>query len=70
MVKSLDRKILKEKQRELKENVRGKPYFKTIKPKFQFLIEVLKLVFADIKSHRSFRSRKSQTYSKELTKVQ
>jgi hypothetical protein len=58
VVKLLDRKILKEKQRELKENVRGKPYFRTLKPKFRFLIEILKLVFTDITSHRPFRSKK------------
>ena len=67
MAKLLDRELLKEKERELKENVRGKPYLKTLGPKFRFLIEVLKLVFADIKSHRPFRSKKKQTYSKELT---
>ena len=65
----MDRKLLKEKERELKENVKGKPYFKTLGPKFRFLMEVLKLVFADIKSHRPFRSKKEQAYSKELTEV-
>ena len=69
-MKLLDREILKEKKRELKENAKGKPYLKTLKPKFRFLIEVLKLVFADIKSRRPFRSKKSQTYSMELTEVQ
>lgn len=65
-MKLLDRKLLKEKQRELKEEVKGEPYFKTLKPKFRFFIEVIKLVFADIKSHRPFRSKKEQAYSKEL----
>jgi len=58
MVKILDRKMLREKIKELKENVRGKPYLKTIKPKFRFLIQVLKMIFKDIKSHRPFRSKK------------
>jgi len=44
--------------RELKENAKGKPYLKTLAPKFRFLIQVLKLVFADIMSHRPFRSKK------------
>ena len=57
-MKLLDRKLLKEKKRELKENVRGKPYHKTLVPKFRFLIQVLKLIFADIKSNRPFRSKK------------
>ena len=54
----------------MSEDLRDKPYLKTLVPKFRFLIEVLKLVFTDIKSHRPFRSKKSKTYSKELTKVQ
>ena len=65
-MKLLDRKILKEKKSELKENVRGKPYHKTIVPKLRFLKEVLKLVFADIKSNRPFQSKKSEAYSKEI----
>ncbi len=57
-MKLLDRKLLKEMIRELKENAKGKPYLKTLAPKFRFLIQVLKLVFADIMSHRPFRSKK------------
>ena len=60
-MKLLDRKLLKEKQRELKENVRGKPYFKTLKPKLKFLIEILKLIIADIKLNRPFRFKEEQT---------
>ncbi|NPD88626.1 MAG: hypothetical protein HGN29_07870 [Asgard group archaeon] len=62
----MDRKILKEKQRELKENVRGKPYFNTIKPKIRFTIEVFKLIFKDIKSTRLFHSKKSKTQDEKL----
>ena len=61
MVKLLDRQLLKEMIRELKENARGKPYPKTIVPKFRFLVQVLKLVFEDIKSHRPFRSKKTHS---------
>ena len=57
----LDRRKLKEKEKELKEKIRGKPYFKTLKPKIWFSIEVIKLVFKDIKSPKFFCSKKSKT---------
>ncbi|OLS32351.1 MAG: hypothetical protein HeimAB125_09720 [Candidatus Heimdallarchaeota archaeon AB_125] len=57
-MKLLDRKLLKEKERELKEEVRGKPYHKTIVPKLRFVKQVFKLVFEGIKSNRPFSSKK------------
>ncbi len=62
----LDRKLLKEKQRELKEEVKGKPYLKALQPKFRFLIQVLKLVFEDIKSNRPFRSKRKANLQIEV----
>ena len=59
MVKLLDRELLKEKQRELKEAVKGKAYLPNIKPKLRFLLQVLKLVIDDIKSP-PFRSKKKE----------
>ena len=61
MVKILDRQIIKEMERELKEEIKGKLYHKTIVPKLRFYWQILKLVFMDIKSHRPFRSKKETT---------
>ena len=58
LVEKMDRKLLKEKERELKENIKGKIYFKTLIPKLRFSIEVLKLVFKDVKLHKPFRTKK------------
>ena len=58
MVKSLDRKQIEELTRELKENVQGKTYFKTLKPKLKFAVQLLKLIFADITKHKPFRSKR------------
>ncbi len=66
-MKFLDRKLLKDKEKELKEEVRDKPYYKTIKPKLRFVKEVFKLVFEDIKSPRLFRSKKTKTQNQGVT---
>ncbi len=65
----MDRKLLKEKERELKENVKGKPFFLATKPKIKFMIEVFKLVWEDIKTPKQFRSKKSETQNQKVTEI-
>ena len=66
MVKILDREVLKEKQRELKEAVKARPYLPNIRPKLRFLFQVLKLVYADIKSNRPFHSKRETNSHLEI----